>query len=1270
MNKKFFGALAFGALVAASTGTFVSCTDYDDDIDNLQEQINGLKDLSTRVSSLESSVAAANSAATGAQSAADAAKAAAATAQSTADAAKAAAAAAQTAADELKAKVAAMEAAGSAAEAELAAAKAAAEGAQATADAAKTAAQEAKDAVKAAQDKATEIANELASIKTDLQALKDAINGAGSGSGSGSTPGYDDTSLVNKVSALESRVAALIGNSIVSSIVFDGTLYMDGIESQEYIYFMYQPIIPTTLPTGPFQAYDGNPNDDATIQTFDALENKTAFNGYNADYLWETDANWVGSVIRNEKVVNTVNYLINPASAKVQLKNLAMYGKDVTLVTRASSGVDYSVDVTNSVNLWKEQVVEEKGHQARLVTVPYTAAGAHYAAIEDSEYNGNTYYNELPAALVTTVATPAAAKFMGVDYTGKYYCHDLEENGDANYDNGTNTTDEGNSNVFQLVANFQDGSAPSVESDYAMLYASPITPQAIAYTGAKVDKHQVYGSQAGGATVEGKVVTVGDCPQATKELHLYRTMQEAIENAANFEVAYYKDQVDLKTFLEVHYNRYSKIAAHSKKHASWAYDEIGRYGLNWNFELVDWNHGISGVADTYAHQSQFANPTAAKNGVLIPCKVNADGSTNTAETTKADYAIIGKEPIMKVTVTDSNNSNAVVLIGFVKFKIVERLGVHDMGIIDTYNHVIDCSNFVSHLSIHTTWNEFQYNVLQEAVGLSYVEFCSLYELDVNQNGNAYQYRKTGTLNQDGDPEFELLGTDDVLVKCPRLTNTVGILKEISNVQVVGNNDNGLEWQLNACELRDIYLNRGGEATTYVRYVRKDGSHSSKDPVYVAVQIKVGYKYPTAGSISDKLDEYWFQNEVDGTVLVSKPSNKAGNDESKMDGVRANVWEPTNGTTVTDDLFDYSLTSAWTGNTITFDPNAKTPATTAVPHEYFYFHPATNHVTVGKYTLAVESLAIDVDDDACTTNHANCATGSVAVCPASVSIGANAQEAIQNVYDMAYNYYSKPSAGTLYQNTVVKIYEGGIYVADLCTLNKVTGKIHYNNNAAAKEILNMFSHHAAEAYIYVGVYGLNETCPEYVDPMLGYTYTVHFLRPIECVEGNEKDLIDAHQNGDKFYAYDLFNDFQDWRDVKFVPNNVWYFYYYHVQKIKLDLQNATTTLNGSNWAKLSDITNEVILEHWDEAGTNLYSSLTSGSFYMPITYGETEWAYGSNANQATLESYMKKKFGYLVYHNNMGNVADFKVRIPVSLIYDWGELGAFTVTINISSTIGN
>ena len=39
MNKKFLSAILFGALMVTSTGTFVSCKDYDDDIENLQTQI-------------------------------------------------------------------------------------------------------------------------------------------------------------------------------------------------------------------------------------------------------------------------------------------------------------------------------------------------------------------------------------------------------------------------------------------------------------------------------------------------------------------------------------------------------------------------------------------------------------------------------------------------------------------------------------------------------------------------------------------------------------------------------------------------------------------------------------------------------------------------------------------------------------------------------------------------------------------------------------------------------------------------------------------------------------------------------------------------------------------------------------------------------------------------------------------------------------------------------------------------------------------------------
>ena len=87
MNKKYLSVVLFGALLAASAGTFTSCKDYDDDIKGLQEQID--KNGST-VGDLQTQLATLKAAAEAAQAAADAAKTAAAEAKTTAAAAKAA----------------------------------------------------------------------------------------------------------------------------------------------------------------------------------------------------------------------------------------------------------------------------------------------------------------------------------------------------------------------------------------------------------------------------------------------------------------------------------------------------------------------------------------------------------------------------------------------------------------------------------------------------------------------------------------------------------------------------------------------------------------------------------------------------------------------------------------------------------------------------------------------------------------------------------------------------------------------------------------------------------------------------------------------------------------------------------------------------------------------------------------------------------------------------------------------------------------------------
>ena len=43
MNKKFLSAVLFGALMVTSTGTFVSCKDYDDDIDQINNKLSGVE---------------------------------------------------------------------------------------------------------------------------------------------------------------------------------------------------------------------------------------------------------------------------------------------------------------------------------------------------------------------------------------------------------------------------------------------------------------------------------------------------------------------------------------------------------------------------------------------------------------------------------------------------------------------------------------------------------------------------------------------------------------------------------------------------------------------------------------------------------------------------------------------------------------------------------------------------------------------------------------------------------------------------------------------------------------------------------------------------------------------------------------------------------------------------------------------------------------------------------------------------------------------------
>ena len=198
--------------MTASTGTFVSCTDYDDDIDNLQGQIDklaGKAELDSQVSSLSSQISAA-------QGAADAAKTAAAAAQAAADAAKSVAdskldeaavkAIAEAAAEGAAAAAKEGKDAAAVAQAAAEAAKAAADAAQATADKGVSDAEAAQKAADAAAEAAQAVAAKLADYATKAE-LKAAQEVAAAAAAAAQKAGLDAAQVAANAAAAAQKTA-------------------------------------------------------------------------------------------------------------------------------------------------------------------------------------------------------------------------------------------------------------------------------------------------------------------------------------------------------------------------------------------------------------------------------------------------------------------------------------------------------------------------------------------------------------------------------------------------------------------------------------------------------------------------------------------------------------------------------------------------------------------------------------------------------------------------------------------------------------------------------------------------------------------------------------------------------------------------------------------------------------------------------------------------------------------------------------------------------
>ena len=430
---------------------------------------------------------------------------------------------------------------------------------------------------------------------------------------------------------------------------------------------------------------------------------------------------------------------------------------------------------------------------------------------------------------------------------------------------GPSIEGKGNATILALQAKVnKEGDVDTlITSDYAMLYATKISFNDIVFT----DRTKAVAC-------------------AGTENALYGTAAKALESVATHKIKYteYGDDatgLDLKSKVALHYSHATK--SNAKTHALMTQEEAAKYGLTFDFKLINYTVGTNKTSD-----SKYATIDET-TGVLKTRTVDEKGNTIEPADDNLAAPAIGREPLVRVRVMQGSN---VVLVGFIKVEIVpqdpQALEDINAGIFDCGSQQADpCGGNTSE---RTTWSWTSSNILGK-LGLDITEFHNRYELEV-ANGEAVQYSAPDK----------------------KLANNIGVVTEVHESE--GSVTSVLNWAVSADDRQTIWEANNHETTIYVKYAPKDPEHDAE--VYVGLKLTI--TKPAAGTLGDKATRYW-----------------------EGDRVKLNVDYPQDGKKVGPLPFDYDLDFFWK------DKNVKFSRADVAGYKY-YFDPSMTTVAGRSVTL--------------------------------------------------------------------------------------------------------------------------------------------------------------------------------------------------------------------------------------------------------------------------------------------------------------------------------
>ena len=250
---------------------------------------------------------------------------------------------------------------------------------------------------------------------------------------------------------------------------------------------------------------------------------------------------------------------------------------------------------------------------------------------------------------------------------------------------------------------------------------------------------------------------------------------------------------------------------------------------------------------------------------------------------------------------------------------------------------------------------------------------------------------------------------------------------------------------------------------------------------------------------------------------------------------------------------------------------------------------------------------------------------------------------------------------------------------IATLVQNTGEIRLINNDVTCEILNAVGYKANHANIaeemrtFVGCVA-NYSCglAKIVEDR---DFLVSWQRPINLDPIEDVIKVDATTNGVKINIIDLIQKkFYDWRGPvagKMYDENQWFWAYYNINAVTVDVTRNKVLTNMHNnataekdYEKLSTISTAAELGVL-YAGASHVNEAYKYNFNLRTNYN------AADKNNALL-TYMagnKDVFGVITYYNNGENVTKFTVIIPITIHYEWGQFDT-TLKLTIDRSLGN